>query len=569
MNQPATRPVVLQWLLVITYAALIACVTSLPALLFALNTPQDWHYTGALPLPDGFKLDYQVYISSMWQGARGDFAYHLPYTHEAHIGIPLVHITYMLLGALARLVTLDFALMYHIARFALTFGMVLALWAFMCRFVQHTLVRWLALVFATLGSGWSWALLILAPALTQTVSPIEFWLIDAFNLFGALTTPHFALVIILQVGIILGLDAWLRHGKPLMLILLTVALAYNAGVQPYAAPFWAALVGGVVLVGWLRGMVTIRRAAWLAIPLGVHGLLVVYVYLTMNNDPIWASFLQQTATASPPVAFYIAAYAPYWLPLLLTLPNMPRLVRDDNAWLWVMLWVVLVVILLYAPLPSQRRYLIGFQTPLALLAALGWARLIGLSWVQPALSVQEASEKTRRQIIINTLKIGVTALYVTVVSAGTLVLIGGNVAQALSPQSNAEMYFDEAQQAAYAWLRDNAAPDALTMSVFDLNGPGNGGWLGMATGQRVYMGHWAMTAYADDKLAHLRQFFASDSDDAWRRDFLISTGTRYIWYDTITAQLGDWQPQDAAYLQRVFENAHVSIFDVRLDESDS
>ncbi len=534
------------------YALLLAVLTSLPYALHGLNTPQGWQYSGAAVVPDGVRLDYQVYVASMWQGARGDWAYTMPFTHEAHTGIPLVHTTYMALGAVANLLPLDFIAMYHVARCLLTVGVVLALWLLVTRFFADRVGRWLALLFATLTSGWSWLLLFIAPDLTTTVSPIEFWLQDAFNLFGTFYTPHFALILILQVAIVLSFDAWLRDGRWPSLTVLTLALGYAAGVQPYAAPFWFGLLGALALYHGVRKM-KFRRVLWLAVPLGVHGLLTVYVYLTMNADPVWADFLQQTATVSPPISHYITGYLPYLLPLLIAIPALWR--QRDAKWLLPALWVLIAVLLLYAPLPSQRRYLLGLQTPLALFSAYGWLQLVNL---RPIFERDPQQAQSRHEIIANTLKLSVTALYIAIAAAGNLGIWGANLLAALDAERNDDVYFSPDTADAYAWLREHSTPDDLIVSVFDLDGLYSGGWLGMAIGRRVYMGHWAFTAFSHEKGAQLRRFYDPATSDTWRQEFLQDIGADYIWYDVDARALGAWQPD----LPQVYANETLVIYGV-------
>ena len=139
----------------------------------ALRTPPDWEYTGAAALPTGTQVDYHSQMAKMWQGSRGEWAYHLLFTPEPHPGIFGLQGFYVLLGALSPIKSLaGFALTYHVARFLLTMTMALAIWRFACRFFERGRERWLCLLFATLVGGWSWWLLFIAPAMTAQISPL-------------------------------------------------------------------------------------------------------------------------------------------------------------------------------------------------------------------------------------------------------------------------------------------------------------------------------------------------------------------------------------------------------------
>ena len=348
-------------------ALLVAVFTSLPYLLGWLNTPEGWVYSGAAVIPSGTEVDYNSHLAKMWQGSRGQWDYHLLFTHEAHPGVPLLQAFYVALGALAAFTPFSLPVVYHLARFLLTAAMVLALWLLAERYFERSRDRWLVLFFGLFASGWSWLILLIDPAQAANVSPIEFWLLDAFNLLGALTMPHFAAAVTLQIVVVLLFDRWLKDGGWRRLALLTLALALVSLIQPYIILLLGPLLGLVALYHvFVAKKVRLQQILWLAIPLGTHAALVVYQFVAVSNDPVWASFTAQNITASPPILYYLLGYLPFLLPAGVALPALVR--RGDRWWL-PLLWVVLVALLLYAPLPTQRRYLLGVQTPLALLAA--------------------------------------------------------------------------------------------------------------------------------------------------------------------------------------------------------
>ncbi len=137
------------------YALLLAFVTSLPYLTGNLSTPTGWAYSGAPAVPIGVQVDYNSHLAKMWQGSRGQWDYHLLFTHEEHRGIFPVQGFYVALGALASVTPFSLPAIYHIARFVLTLFMVLAIWAFASRFFDKPSERWTALLFGTIVGGWS------------------------------------------------------------------------------------------------------------------------------------------------------------------------------------------------------------------------------------------------------------------------------------------------------------------------------------------------------------------------------------------------------------------------------
>jgi hypothetical protein len=608
------------------FALALAVFTTLPYLVGEASAPAGWTYSGAASVPVGAQVDFNSHLAKMWQGYRGEWTYHLLFTHEAHPGLPLVQGFYVALGALARLTPLSLPAVYHVARFVLTAGMALAVWAFTGRFFERPLERWLGLVFGTLVTGVSWLLLALDPAGAAQVSPIEFWLIDAYNPLGALYMPHFAVAVILQIVAFLAFAAWVDDGgdptppdtndgagaqytvplrenalvetpqagspgampggKPAEagyegtarpnspiswglpvnrsrgipspggtlpptgaahLLTLTLALAVESLIQPYVILLTVPLLGILAAVHVFNThKLTLRRALWLAIPLGVHAALVGWQYLALSGDPVWADFTRQNITLSPSVTYYLLGYLPFIIPAVAGLRRFMVSEADDRWWL-PLLWVALVAGLLYAPFPTQRRYLLGVQTPLAMIAAYGWARAV-LPWLHPRL------------------RLVTTALYVAVAGFAFVGLVAVN-SVSLSEPYNAyppTVFYDGEESAAFDWLLENrASPDELVLTTADESGHGSGGRLVAATGQRVYLGHWIETADYTGKIAQVRRFYDPAAPDSWRQDFLRDTGAVYVWFDGYARAMGDWNPYEADYLAPVFSSVLVTIFRVQ------
>lgn len=524
------------------FALVLAIVTSLPYLVGQLSTPVDWEYSGVAMLPTGTQFDVDSHLAKMWQGSRGAWNYHLLFTHEDHPGLPVVQSFYILLGAIAHITPFSLALVFHIARFGMTFGLVLAIWAFVSHFFEKPSERWLATLFGTIAVGCSWFLLFISPSMAAEVGPIEFWLIDAFNLLGALYMPHFAAAVILQIVIVLSYEDWIRERHNRSFIMLTIVLALEAIIQPYAIllliPLLALLTAYYV---FSAKRVTFRQTLLLVIPFGVHAGLVLYQYVVLNSDPVWASFTAQNITLSPPMIYYVFGYLPFLIPIALGAKRF-RAEVDERWWL-PMLWVALVALLLYAPFPTQRRYLLGVQTPLAVLAAFGWSRVI------------LARFKVKRRPLV-------TIVYFTVASIALIAIIAVNAISLSKPEKSLTAFYQPDEVQGFAWLREHGKTSDLVLTTFEQNGKGSGNRVVAATGLRVFIGHWIETAHFDDKMSQIKQFYDAATSDDWRREFLKETHATYIWYDESARQLSNWNPADANYLKPVFTSNSVVIYQV-------
>src|SRR5690606_19592135 len=249
--------------------------------------------------------------------------------------------------------------------------------------------------------------------------------------------------------------------------------------------------------------VLLGRGLWLLLPFALHTGLTVYHLWAVRSDPVWSDFAAQNLTLSPPPVYYVLGYLPFWLPTILAGRRLLQL------------WVLIVAVLVYAPLPAQRRYLLGVQTPLSVLAAYGWS-----SAVLPRLRQGYGRLAT--------------AVYLVFASVGVVGMLAANVAGVLQAEG---LYYSPDEWAAAGWLREaNSDQDAVILTTFDRSGQGSGGRVVAATGQRVYAGHWIETAFLDEKVNNLHRFFAAETSDDWRQAFLKETGVVYIWYDENTRE---------------------------------
>ncbi|RMG90226.1 MAG: hypothetical protein D6712_00235 [Chloroflexi bacterium] len=526
------------------FAILVAIVTTIPYLVGIFFAPDGWVYHGSLPIPGGFTVDYNSHMAKMWQGARGDWDYRLLFTHEDHIGLNGVQGFYVALGAISSLFSLSFPVVYHLARIILIIALVFALWRFAARFFTSSRECWIVLLLGTVAAGWSWVLLIF-PSLTAEVSPIEFWLFDAFTILAMIYMPHFVAAILLQIVAFLALDAWLsRGGGWRALTIMTFALQLDAFIQPYAAPV---LVMLVILLGayhtFSAKTLHWRRAIKLALPLFGYGVVVLAQYVAMQADPIWADFVSQNITASPNILFYIFGYAPFIIPILFGARHFLLGEKQDDIWWLPLFWLFLVAALLYAPLPTQRRYLLGVQTPLAVLAAYGWAKVL----------LPRFSERYQAVVF---------SIYILFAALAPLALILFNTVQLSEDAKPLQVYSSPDEVAAYMWVQQNTEPYALFLTTFDWSGSGSGGKLVAMTGRRAFLGHWIETARFDDKIAQAQRFYNAATSDEWRQNFLEEIGADYLWYSDFERAWGEWNPADADYLTPVFTKGTVTIYAV-------
>lgn len=520
------------WLLVV----LTIILTTLPYVVGALSAPAGTTFSGVI-----LNLqDYNSHLAKMQQGARGSWTYRLLFTAEPHEAV-FLQTFYITLGHVAHWTGLSFDLTFQLARVICVGLMVWALWAFLAHYLGDSAALW-ALGLAIFGGGMGYLLFFFAPAMTANVSPIEFWLLDAYTFLSAFISPHFAAGVGLLALAFLMVDRWTDRPAPRQLTIMFLTSLAIAIVQPFDLILLDAILIAVAGYRLCR-----RRIAWTkALPglvlIGIsHAAILGYDWLVLYHFPIWTSFSAQNVTLSPPPVYYILGYAPTLLPALAGLYIAIR--RRDGRWLVPILWLAGVAILIEWPgLLTQRRYVLGVQAPMAALAVY-WFAEAGVPWLKKRL-------RKRYRLVLT--------VYGAVATLTTIALIVWLLAATRNPV-NRELYIPDAVESAWGWIDEHTPTDAVFLASV-----GNGANLVGRTGRRAVVGHPIETADFAAKRAALSTFFGTDTDDDWRQAFLSGQHVAYLWYGADEQALGDWSPDEAGYLQKVFEAPGVTIYQVTL-----
>ncbi|MEP7287642.1 MAG: hypothetical protein ABI947_17955, partial [Chloroflexota bacterium] len=503
------------WLLALAFAAL----TTLPYLVALFSAPHGTTFSGVFPLN---AVDYNSHLAKMQQGMQGAWLYQLLFTAEPHPPI-LLQTFYIALGHLARWTGLSLDLVYHLSRIVFSALLVPSIWIVMRRFLSESLAWW-ALLLSLFSGGLSWLLLFINPAITGQISPIEFWLLDAYTFLAAFVSPHFAAGMVLLALAFAALDDWTETGAGRSLIGLFLAGIGIALLQPFHLLLLdTTLVLVAVWRMWHKRLVWWQGIVGLTL-IGVSHAALVGYDLLMFQQPIWRSFSEQNITLSPPPIFYVLGYAPILLPAVGGIGLALR--RRDERWLVPALWVLLVSVLVYAPLATQRRFTLGIQIPLAMLATYALSNM--------------ATFLARRRIKRSGL---LRLLYGALAMMSTLLVLFWLLGTTRNTQ-NHDLYIPDETRVAWQWITDNTAPNSLFLSAF-----GSGGGIAGRTGRHVVLGHWIETAYYLDKQSAVQKFFSAETDISWRLAFLKDQRVDYIWYSDQERTLGNFDPNSLPVLQ--------------------
>ncbi|MBN1965951.1 MAG: hypothetical protein JW910_14970 [Anaerolineae bacterium] len=520
------------------YALLFAAITSLPYVFGYLAAPEGGAFTGnALAQA---RVDYNSQLARAWSGYEGSWLHVDRFTPEDHPPI-LMQPLYSAFGHISRLTGLPLDATYNLGRFVLALVMVLVIWLFAARFLEGDRARWTALLLATMAGDLGWVLYFVAPAQAAAVAPIEFWLFDAHTFMVALAFPHFAGAVITLLAFLLGFDRWLARPSWRGIGWLVLWSLLAGQFMPYAMLLTALIVAVLSLGALARGRLTVRQVLML-IPVALaHAAVVIYYAVALASDPVWQGFTAQNLTLSPAPVYYLLGYAWLLVPGVLGLWQLWR--TRDGRWLVPLAWVLIVGPLLYAPLPTQRRFLMGVQVPLALLAAVGVER--ARAWW-----IGRGRTLARWRLLMAVLLL---------LSALSPVLVMARVLGQLNPAASPDLFLSADEISALAWLRDQP-PETVVLATFE-----SGGQAVAFSGRRVYLGHWIETPDFPARQTNVIAFFKTEGihleDDA-RLALLVDYRIGYVWYDDNARAIGDWSPDGVPWLDVAFSAGSVTVYEV-------
>ena len=528
-----------EWRWAILAALLIAALAGLPYCVTWLRCPPGTVYTGLLFNP----FDGHSYLAKMRQGVNGDWLFRLPFTPEAQRPTFLFGY-YLLLGHLSNWFGLSLPVMYHVARSANGVGLLLVGYRFAAEFIAHVSGRRLAFLFFALSSGLSWA------AVSFGLVGLDMQLIETNTFFSMLSNPHFPLAGALLLLIFLGVaspldqiespDVQARHGglfasSVRRSILVCSASAALAIVFPFIV-----IVAYAVLLTFLTARSLTRRrwsaAEWVRVVTGglPSGALLVYYWMVTQHDPVIAAWRVQAYNALVTASLWQTLLGYGLLTPLALVGAIWGLRRGRGVFL--VIWAVVALGLVFAPLGLQLRLLLGLNLAMAVLAAMG------------AFYALRLTASHRRRLILAAI---VAALVPT-----NLMMVLFHLPDDMSA-ATWPLFMTGGEAAAFAWLRDSVPPEELVLCS-----PKMGLMIPAWAGQRVVYGHGVETVDAVNKKAEVEGLFSGMTN--WT-EFLRKYDVQYIFVGPKERELGEVGPtwlQMRFPLEVSYANDEVTIYRV-------
>jgi hypothetical protein len=477
-----------RWL--IGVSLIVLGLASLPYLAGALAAGPDRIFIGLQVSP----LDGLTYLAKMRLGYNGEWLFHLVFTPEQGQGV-LLWTHFMALGQVARLTGLPLIVVYHLGRLIGGFALLWMIYQLIARVTTTIDLRRRAWWIVALTSGVGWLAALLGHGAAS-----DLMIPEANTFYSLMANAHFALAAAILIALIM-LVLEMRFFSIGRMALLTGLSLVLTIIQPFASLAVYAIVGVTLLVIWWRDRSFPRFRFSAAFIAGlITAPLLIYLYAATQADDVLRAWSAQNQTPSPPLFDYVLGYG---LLLIFAFLGARQAWRRKSDWdVLLLAWVLVIVLLLYAPFPLQRRFALGLHVPIGILAAIGLTEIVRAKWPRRA-------------------SIGVMALTSIFIE---LALFGGAAAHSSS------IYLSTNEAAALSWLQQNAPTEAVVLAS-----PEMGGFIPAFSGQRVVYGHPFETVNAKAREQQVIDFFAGSID---RAQVLQDNNVAYLIVGPRERQLG-------------------------------
>lgn len=485
--------------------ALVLALTTLPALYAYLSTPADRFFTGVI-----FNtIDHNQYFAWMRDLAHANLA---PNRLTAEPNEPaLFHLLWWAAGRLGALFGLSVGAIFSALR---AFGALLLLvvaYAFFRVTVADSAQRRLAFVLFAFGGGLGllWVAVKYLRDLPDAPFPFDIYTSEPNSFFLALAFPHFAIALSLVIALI-GLTFVAYQRRQLRYAVGAGLVGSLIGLQhAYDLLTVAAVLGGFTLLVWWRDrrfpLFLLKAGLIIAVFTIPPGAYLSYLVLT---DATWKGKLAQFDNAGAwtpaPLHLLILLGVPFLLALLAFRPRMLRS-RSDGE-LLIGAWFLVHFALVYLPLNFQIHLLLGWQVPIAVLAA---AALLGI--VRPWAARRWGARGAGLAVA------GLLGLCF----ATNLYLVAWRV---LDLGRHASPYYlSQDEVAALTWLEQQTTRDDVVLGTLEINQH-----VPVWTDARAFLAHWAGTLDYYTKLDAARAVLDPLAPAEQRRAVLDRYGVSYV-----------------------------------------
>lgn len=529
-----------EWRLVALITLLMVVLSLIPTIYANVTAPDDRFFTGVI-----FNIpDHNQYFAWMRDLRHEHLA---PNRLTAEPNDPaLFHLLWWSAGRIGNFFGVEYYVIFTLLRVVATVLLVSVAYAFLRIAVPDVKQRWLAFLFFCFsgGVGFVWIIVKYAQNLPDAPFPFDIYTSEANSFFQIMAFPHFAIALALLIGMI-GLTLYAQQRQQLRYAVAAGLVGTLIGLQHAYDLLTIYSVLGLwgILIWWRDRRFPVflgKSAAIIAVftipPAG-------YLAYLVLNDATWGGKLAQFDNAGAWTPNLLHLPILMGVPLLLALIAFrPRMLQSRNdTELLIAIWFLVHFVLIYLPLKFQIHLLLGWQMPIAILAATAI-----YTHVWPWL--QQRTPRTAPFLLAVILGLSVaTNVYIWTWRLYDLT------------RYSEPYYLAQSEVAALRWLEAATTRDDVVLGTLMINQH-----VPVWTDARAFLAHWAGTLDYFEKLRMAEVVLDPAAQPAEREAILNQFAVSYVIareQDVPREALLDAAPE----LELVFAENEVSVYRVVLE----
>lgn len=472
---------------------------------------QDYYYTFVQPTRNG---DMPGHLSFIVQAQDGHFLFKNLYNPQEQRAL-FFHPLWLIMGLFSRVFHLDTAITYQLFKvvFAVIFCFVLR--KFLKDFFNLNQEK-LLLPFCLFSTG------------------VFTWLIEKDTFLNLYYSPLFACALILILLIFYFTWRYFQERRFYQLVIISLT-----ALLLFLIHFYDIFTILAVMALWTTFLYYQKKEykdffPLLSVILGIFPGVVYYFYI-FTQEPVLTRWAVNNVTLLPSWQFLAIGYGIIFpLALIGAIKK-----RSDRLYQYLILWCLAALLMVFSPIPFNRRFVLGLSIPLTILA------YSGLKWLM---------EKSKN-ILIKTAVITII-LPLLMFSSFFVVFLDLRLIKNYGlPQYRKRNYIET-----FIWMRNNLPKESVVFANLKF-------WETSISGYTGLTSYWAGGYFSgfNENLDKFYWFFQDNKVAEEKKQFLYQNNINYLFYSDREKILGTFDPSQYDYLKLVYKNQDAEVYRVLKD----
>jgi len=488
------------------------------------------------------RVDTPVYYSWIEQAKDGHILFKNLFTSENEPRF-IFDPFWLGVGLFGKIFNLSSFAAYQLARIFLIPILLGLTYIFAAYFIKEENRRKTCFLLLIFSSGLGWATWLIAKifSLNLSILPMDLWTPEAFTFATIYNSPHFIASLILLLLVFLLMLMASESGK----FFYSITAGLSALILFQFHPYHILTIFMVTGIYYLSLCLRDRKIKWnLAGHFAVLAFLsspaIFYHLWTLSNFWTRQQFAIQNNCFTPGPLVMLLSYGFIFVLACVGIYHL-SLKRKDDRELFLFVWPLVHLALIYLPLNFQRRLTAGLHVSLSILAVYGFYHLKNKNFF------------LFRKKFLNIF------FFITLLTFSNYFLLINDLTYYTNPPETYSSYITKNESEAMSWLRHNTPAESIIFSL-----PSHGNLIPALSLRATYLGQWGMTAQAGYKTSEIVRFFKNYHGKI-RATFLKNNKINYIFYGSQERAFGNFNPEQADYLEKVYQNEEVAIYKVAQD----